>query len=362
MQRLYRMSRYVVPVVFFGYAPFANLAFLEKPDTQLAPFDMGVLKGTLTHSFDTAYKSAMPHRDASIGLIGAARYLLIGEGRKGVLAGEPGWLFTSEETRPLPASLTPSLDQIATVRARLDAAGVELVVVPVPAKVDIEAAEADEPRLSAMMAGLYADFLTGLAERGVDAVDARKPLLSLAAGETAFLPTDTHWTPEGAAAVARAIAASGYLQTGTTAMTRVDEPAKALTGDLVSFVTSDRIAPLVGLATHPILPYLAETAETGAVGDIFAADDVGVVLVGTSYSANPDWSFAEALKLSLQADVANAAMLGLGPVKPMVDYLGSDAFRDTPPEVVVWEFPVRYLTDPALWKPAGAGMEVASAD
>jgi alginate O-acetyltransferase complex protein AlgJ len=367
MQRLYRTSRYIVPLVFFGYAPFANLAFLEDPAGKLAPFDMGVLKGTLTHSFDTAYKGSMPHRDASIGLIGAGRYLLIGEGRKGVLTGDDGWLFTAEEARPLPGDLPGSLDQIAAVKQRLADAGVTLVLVPVPAKMDVEAARARQPQLSAMLAGLYGDFVAGLAARQVAVIDTRAPLVALAATMPAFIPTDTHWSPEGAAAVATAVAASGLVPVGATAMQKVPQPSVQLTGDLVSFVTSDALAPFIGLPACAITPYLGEVplsadSATADLGNIFAADAVGVVLVGTSYSANPDWSFAEALKLAMQTDVLNAAAEGRGPVQPMVDYLASDAFRDTPPEVVLWEFPIRYLTDPKLWKPTQAAMEVASAN
>ncbi|MGE8477298.1 MAG: alginate O-acetyltransferase AlgX-related protein, partial [Pseudomonas shirazensis] len=32
-----------------------------------------------------------------------------------------------------------------------------------------------------------------------------------------------------------------------------------------------------------------------------------------------------------------------GPLLPMLKYLQSDAFKDAPPQVVVWEFPERYL-------------------
>lgn len=126
MQRLYRMSRYFLPVVFFGYVPFANLAVYEEPGGKLAAFDMAALRGTVTHSFDTLYKTAMPHRAPSIGVMGAARYLLIGEGRKGVVVGHDGWLFTAEETRPLPASLSPSVAKIAEVRDLLAAHGARL--------------------------------------------------------------------------------------------------------------------------------------------------------------------------------------------------------------------------------------------
>lgn len=360
MQTIYRMSRYVLPVVFFGYAPFANLAYFEEPGGKLAPFDMGVLKGTLTASFDHAYKTAMPHRDASIGLIGAARYVLAGEGRKGVIAGQDGWLFTAEEARAPIKDINQSLDQIATIRRQLADKGVTLVIVPVPAKTDIVAGQAGTPELSSYMAQLYGNFLDGLQRAGVDTVDTRPALLAM--GAEAFYATDTHWTIDGAKAVAQSVATSGLVGIGQTELTVETLPTKSMAGDLVSYVTSDTLAPLVGLAVEQVTPFLANIAQTGDLGDLFGPQAVDIVLVGTSYSANPDWSFTEALKLSLKSDVLNAAAQGLGPVKPMQDYLASNALRDAPPKVVIWEFPLRYLTDPDLWANPATQVELASAN
>ena len=360
MQSLYKMSRYFLPVVFFGYVPFANLAVYEEPGGKLAAFDMAALRGTVTHSFDTLYKTAMPHREPSIGVMGAARYLLIGEGRKGVVVGHDGWLFTTEETRPLPASLSPSVAKIAEVRDQLALHGAQLIVVPLPAKVDIEAAKAASPELSAQMAGFYADLLARLNAAQVETVDARTPLLELVKTKPAFFATDTHWTLDGAATVAQAVAASGLIHAGSVQMTRTEAAPANFAGDLVSYVTTEGIAPLLGLDRETANPYtVAAPADTS---DIFAAAQVDIVLVGTSYSANPHWSFAEALKLDLHQDVLNAAEQGQGPVKPMDSYLASDSFRDTPPKVVIWEIPLRYLTDPNLWNGHKIGEEIASAN
>jgi alginate O-acetyltransferase complex protein AlgJ len=358
MQTLYRMSRYILPVVFFGYAPFANLAYFEEPGGKLAPFDMGVLKGTLTTSFDHAYKTAMPHRDASIGLIGAARYVLAGEGRKGVVAGKDGWLFTAEEARPPIKDLDQSLDQIAAIRRQLADLGATLVMVPVPAKIDVEAANADTPELSLYMASLYGDFVNGLQRAGIDVVDTRPALVAM--GDDAFFATDTHWTSDGAKAVAQSVATSGLIAVGQADLTVELQPTKTMAGDLVSYVTTDTLAPLVGLAPEHVTPYMANIPDTGDLGDLFGPQTVDIVLIGTSYSANPDWSFSEALKLSLKSDVLNAAAQGLGPVKPMLDYLASDALRDAPPKVVIWEFPLRYLTAPDLWATPVDQVELAS--
>ena len=68
-----------------------------------------------------------------------------------------------------------------------------------------------------------------------------------------------------------------------------------------------------------------------------------MALVGTSYSAGEAWDFAGALREALGADVLQAAQEGEGPFEPMSDYLEDDAFLQTPPRLVVWEIPERYL-------------------
>jgi len=85
-------------------------------------------------------------------------------------------------------------------------------------------------------------------------------------------------------------------------------------------------------------------AGEAAGGDaLFADSDIPVGLVGTSYSANPHWNFLGALRESLHSDVVNYAEEGHGPILPMLKYLQSDGFKNSPPQVLVWEFPERYL-------------------
>lgn len=352
MQIILSSARFVLPVVFFGYAAVVNLGYARFPGPEEMPRDISALRGALTAEVDSTYRQSLPHRGPAIGMIGALRYLALGEGRKGVVAGRDGWLFTAEEIRPVPETLARPLDRIAAVRDRLAAVGARLVIVPVPGKLDVQMSHGD-PESAARIAGLYDRFLQGLGQRGVAVLDARAVLRRQAATGNAFFRTDTHWTPAGAEAVARALAASGLVPTGTTAFAVTTVAVDRFTGDLVSFVTSDGLAPLLGLPPEIATPYTA-TAETGSAGDIFAGADAGAtLLIGTSYSANPAWSFAEALKLALRHDVLNLAVEGQGPARPMLDYLASDEVRDAPPALVIWEFPVRYLTDPTIWGDAG---------
>jgi alginate O-acetyltransferase complex protein AlgJ len=341
MQRLFKLSRYLLPVVFFGCAAVANTGL---PDVlRHGPGLAGLFQGKVTAQLDTDYKGSMPHRSLSIGLIGAARYAVTGEGRAGVISGPDGWLFTGEEARPLMA-LDESLTQIAHLRDALAAQGVALVMVPLPAKIDVHADRADMSALSHDMTQLYGAFLDGLAAKDVPAIDTRHALMSGAG----FLQTDTHWSVEGASRVAAVVAASGLIPVGAETLRRVDAPVKEITGDLVSYVTTDQLAPMLGLGRERIRPFLAEFTGQGDAVDIFAPSTTAVALVGTSYSANPDWSFAEALKLATRQDIINHAEEGRGPVAPMRDFLATVGTGG--PTTVLWEFPIRYLTDPTLWK------------
>lgn len=359
MQILLRSARYVLPVVFFSYAAVFNLGYARFPGTDDVPLDASALRGALTAKLDSVYRQSLPHRDPAIGVIGALRYLAVGEGRKGVLAGSDGWLYTDEEIRPAPQDLSLPLDRIAWVRDRLAEAGATLVIVPVPGKLDVHVAHSD-PETAANIVGLYDAFLSGLQARDVPVLDARAALRTEAQEGLAYFRTDTHWTPAGARAVAQGLAGSGLVEQGTTAFAVTGVTVDQFTGDLVTYVTNDGLAPLLGLSREVATPYTAaaEATPDGEL-DIFANTAAGAtLLIGTSYSANPAWSFAEALKLALGRDVLNLAVEGQGPVRPMLDYLGSADFRAAPPELVIWEFPVRYLSDPTIWGDQGPVQEV----
>jgi len=50
-----------------------------------------------------------------------------------------------------------------------------------------------------------------------------------------------------------------------------------------------------------------------------------------------------ALKQALHSDVVSYAEDGHGPILPMLSYLKSDDFKNNPPQLLIWEFPERYL-------------------
>ena len=345
--QFYKAFKVILPVAFFGYAAVANLTLARVEFAR--PDIAGLFSGTVTGNIDGIYRDNLPHREAAIGWIGAARYVLLNEGRSGVVSGRDGWLFSEEEFRSANASDTSvqeALKWIASVGDELALLGAKLVVVPLPAKVDINRDQAKAQMQSEEMAAFYQEVLANLNASQIAFVDTRPALQAL---DLAFFQTDTHWTSAGAESVARQIALSENVPAGDLKFEKHDREKVTFIGDLVSFVTSDEIAPLVGLEAESVGTFVALAPSPENVSlNLFASEGpVPYALGGTSYSANENWGFLDALKLSLGHDVLNFAEQGQGPIAPMRAYLKQVGSAEVP-EIVIWEIPVRYLTDPKV--------------
>lgn len=353
MTIILRATHLALPTLFFGYALFANLSLMTVPHPNVVLPDSGLLSGSLTRNLDGLYKKDLPHMGLSFGLIGAARYALLQEARQGAIVGQEGWLFTSEEVRPLPTDvqLAHIVETVLGIRGQLALGGTDLVIVPLPAKIDIYRDLSPDAVFGQALEALYTRFSSQLRAGGGAVVDTRRGLLNpvgpVAPVKPVFLATDTHWTPHGADLVAKTVDASGAIEHGPLAFDLTQAATKELIGDLVSFVTTNTLAPRIGLPPDSVTPMMQTPVDAGS--DIFGATAQDIVLVGTSYSANTDWGFADALMRTLGRDVVNMAEQGLGPLQPMQDYLAGSDYADQPPAVVIWEIPIRYLTDPALW-------------
>jgi alginate O-acetyltransferase complex protein AlgJ len=345
-------AKLLLPALLFGYAAVANVDIRHQLARAIAqlPLNVAVVSGAV----ESVYKSQLPHRQLAFEFIGALRYSVLGEGRRGVVVGSDGWLFSDEEFRGAANAdlgIVEASKQISDVALKLRGKGINLIIVPLPAKNDIYREDLKDNRYADISARRYADFNAALAAAGIKVIDARAALLEAKASGGAFLKTDTHWTPRGAKAVANEIAAHAALaRSASFALT--DEPAKDIEGDLVQFVTGGVLANFVGLPHETVTPQSAIENGAAQSGDIFGEHATfPVALVGTSYSANDTWSFAAHLEAALGLNVLNAAEAGRGPVFPMRKFLASLG-QQTRPQTVIWEFPVRYLTEPGVWKPS----------
>jgi alginate O-acetyltransferase complex protein AlgJ len=340
----------VQAVLFIALLVLGGVASLSTEAARTAPEGKSFLLGEWTAAWEADFDDALPFRQAGITTWGTLEWMGFRTARRGAVVGTSGWMFTSEEFETLPdeeAEVLRKIDFVRTASARLERAGVDVVIALVPAKARVCEEHLGRYRLHAPQR--YATVRTALEEADLAVPDLLATLQGGGGCDRHFLRTDTHWTPDGARAAASAIVearregeASSLPSTGFTT-TRGEPTPRA--GDLLRYL------PLGPFQDHGPAPdlFALETTEMAESGDDLAAalfgDAAGppVTLIGTSYSIDPAWNFSGALKQAFQADVLNLAAEAGGPFAPMIAYLSGPEMAEAPPQLVVWEIPERYL-------------------
>lgn len=323
------------------------------------------LDGKVAADFEQFLVKGHPWRDPSVNAWAAAELSLLGEGKPGVVIGSGGWLYTREEFA-LPSQLgavrARNLERVAEAVRALEAKGVRVYVLPVPPKVEIESAAVPAALAGhALQTAMFSDFL---AREGIPWIDARPALAAArAAGEPVFFRSETHWTPEGARAVAGAVAArlraDGFAGAQVFRVAPVGQAT--LVSDLENYVP---VRPhFAGLLPEPER-YTRFSNSSESVADsaeaLFGESSRPLALVGTSYSADERWNFAGWLRAALGSDLDNVSEKARGPFLPMMHFrqqLDSGASAAT---WVVWEVPVRSIVvdyDALQRKLAAAGFK-----
>ena len=311
-----------------------------------------VLNGHWTKAVETHYDEEFPIKRLGTNLWAALDYKVFNEGRPGVILGKDQWLYTDEEFDAVANSEQNEADNLAIiqgVRDTLKKQGTQLVLAIVPAKTRLYPEHIGEHTPARLHSDLYQRFHEQVAQAGIVAPDLLTPLQQAKQRGQVFLRTDTHWTPMGAEVVAQqlgqTIARQAPLNAEPQHFVTADQGTSDYKGDLTNFLPLDPLFSHLLPKPDALQKRSTEAVDAATEGDdaLFADHDIAVGLVGTSYSANPNWNFLGALKQALHSDVVNYAEDGHGPVLPMLKYLQTDAFKNNPPPVVIWEFPERYL-------------------
>lgn len=352
-------TRKIIPLAAFAALMAAalpvNWAFVREQGAKLGDLETGIdrlLRGKVTEDLTARYNGASPFKEFGIDLFGSLSFFAFNEARSGALIGADGMLFSVEEFESDAGSagrVASAISHVASVNAALAARGISLIVAPLPLKADIEGRSlGPHLRLPDELANRHATVMAGLAAAGVMTVDVRGAMLEGQATAPVFLTSDTHWTPHGAGLAARAVAkaAASLSLPGGTPFTLAAQPQERHEGDLKTFV---RLLPSLrhlGPPDDMLTSVVAESAggEAGQAG-LFEDTAIPVVLVGTSYSADLLFGFEAQLKAALGLDVLNLAEVGKGPIAPMRAFLEGDVLKGTPPRLVIWEMPIRYLDD-----------------
>ncbi|NBA95058.1 alginate O-acetyltransferase [Pseudomonas sp. R5(2019)] len=346
-----RSLRLLYIALFLGLLVALGLWSLGAFQSLQRTSQMTVLNGKWAKATETHYDAEFPVKRLGTNLWAALDFKLFNEGRPGVVLGREQWLFSDEEFKPVANSDHFEQENLALMRGVRDTLkqhGVELVLAIVPAKARLYSEYIGEEAPASLHTDLYNEFHAQARQAGIYAPDLLTPLLQAKERGQVFLRTDTHWTPLGAevvaqelgAAIARQLPLSGEPQQFVTEAAK-SAPYK---GDLTNFLPLDPLFSDLLPAPDSLQQRTTRATDAGDTGDaLFVDSEIPVALVGTSYSANPHWNFLGALQQALKSDVVNYAEDGHGPLLPMLKYLQTEAFKSNPPQVLIWEFPERYL-------------------
>ncbi|WP_426112436.1 alginate O-acetyltransferase [Pseudomonas sp. DSP3-2-2] len=347
-----RSLRILYIALFMGILLALGIWSLRSFSSFSTSAETTVLNGRWAKAAETHYDEEFPIKRIGTNLWAALDYKLFNEGRPGVELGKDQWLYTDEEFNAVVNGEQNEADNLALiqgVRDALKAQGTELVLAIIPAKTRLYPEHIGANKPASLHTDLYQQFHAQAAQAGIFAPDLLAPLQGAKQNGQVFLRTDTHWTPMGAEVVAQqlgaAIAQKNPLNGEPTKFITQAKETSAYKGDLTNFLPLDPLFSNLLPQPDQLQQRSTDLVEAQASGDdaLFADSDVAVGLVGTSYSANPNWNFLGALKQALHSDVVNYAEDGHGPVLPMLKYLQTDAFKNSPPQVLIWEFPERYL-------------------
>ncbi len=330
-------SALALPALTSALVLASGVLALRQADPRGALRDL--FPGTYQRLYEDRFEAALPFRNFAQQGWSALRLAAFGEAQAGALVGAEGWLFTLEEF-VAPQDAPDLATELTYARDQLAARGIALVPVIVPDKARMVQGLHRFPR-AAEIEDRFDAALGVLAELGLPAIDTRLALAPL--GPTAYLRTDTHWSPQGAQATALALARAlpDLVQPGESYVTRPDG-VQALEGDLTVFVDTGPFAAWVGPRPETIARF--ETVSTGSDMGLFGDAEIPVALIGTSFSARGDLHFDGFLKSALGQDVLNLSEQGQGPFAPMRRFLASPEPTFTPLRTVIWEIPERYIT------------------
>jgi alginate biosynthesis protein AlgX len=164
-----------------------------------------------------------------------------------------------------------------------------------------------------------------------------------------YFRADPHWTPYGAQRTAKVVA-----ETIRSLSVFAGIPRRAFASKIVgrnslgkNGVLGLAAAQLCGTGTNSIEYVDRFVTEQEEVHNEDLFSDIGIphiVLVGTSHSG-PSYNFPGFLLEYLNADILIFAYPGGGLEGGMIEYLGSEEFRNSPPKILIWEFSPNYRLD-----------------
>jgi alginate O-acetyltransferase complex protein AlgJ len=245
--------------------------------------------------------------------------------------------------------LNRNLETVVQIKQALLQRNIQLAVIYVPFVGRIYPERLpDDFKIPTRMQAAYATSLKKWRENGVFAPDLNEAFMK-AKGPAGnefplYMRQDNHWSTIGAFEAAKVVAAGINTKFKSTLAGLPEKnssyewlPPLVHDGNYYHSLPAAERAKLVEERLKP----LRFTQNSG--NDLLSAETPGVVLVGSSFSKLQQFSFADSLAHFLRRDVLNVAQSGKSFWTPLLDYLASDAFVNTPPKLLIWEIPEEHF-------------------
>ncbi len=311
-----------------------------------------IVTGKATLLFEEKYGEHLWGRTGVITPWNAVSYALFQTGDKKIILGNEDWIYFREEVAQQPDEAKETahkLRQIAQVRDYLAQKNIALIVALLPSKARVYPEYLRGGKLPEYKQAVYKQVRAELLKEGILTPDLLRYFMQHRKDTLMFLKTDTHWSPQGATLVANELAAqvathcTGVAWNIAPYKTYLKTP-KPYDGDLLKFMPTGFLRSLIGPEGETITPEVTHLEEGAApVGDLFGDQQIGITLVGTSFSFMQHLNFEGALKAAFSTDVLNLATEGQGPMKPMAEYLKNTDLSVNPPQLIIWEIPERFM-------------------
>lgn len=267
--------------------------------------------------------------------------------------GPDGWLITEDQmdTNYLPKQEPQTL--LALIAAEFEQRGLPLAILMAPPRPLIAGPEelkqlgADEGFDTEDVAASFSAMIETVRSAGIIAPD----LLSVATSDPAlqerfYFRRDTHWTPEGAARSAIALAdelakthADRFKLAGTITASDLTQGQEVKEKGSLSSMAKK----VCGLSLEPeIVPTFTFPANAGGLLDTETSDKPRIALAGSSFSDRYQRDFyrvADSLAGALGADVENYSVSGGGPIGGIESLVLSGKLSPKHFDLIIWELP-----------------------
>lgn len=272
------------------------------------------------------------------------------------------WLFRTREDLRTEFDTTPAgYQRLQQIHDAFKARGIELVVVYQPTRglVNRNMLNPEDKAAFDYQKALrnYQAMLGRFSKMGYQVPDlsplTNEQLAAADQGKDFYFRGDQHWTPYGAERAARIVADTVHRMPAFADIPRREfESHKS--GRMGKTGTLHNVAGQLCNTSYAV-QYMDQftTEPKGESGgdDLFGdSGNPQITLVGTSHSGK-NYNFSGFLQQYIGADVLNVAFPGGGLEGSMIQYLGSDEFKNNPPKILVWEFsPLYRLDQDTIWR------------